>query len=212
MRKTLAIIFVLLTSLASFSFSYQTFNEGVIKLKDTEIKKNNSEIEKRIKSVFDINTYSKEDIKNIVKREFNLWDSDSDEISDLYLDSVIQVFSNTKYEIKEINYLSPESARITLIISIPDINILSSDSVQDKILKKTGEKFKTQTGFSLDEVYESKELLDKYALLFGTIYMEATIEEVRNIKTYNKNEVSYNLEKISGGWNFIDKSVNFFGK
>ena len=33
-----------------------------------------------------------------------------------------------------------------------------------------------------------------------------------NIKTYNKSEVSHQLEKNGDIWNFVDKSVNFFLK
>ena len=211
-RSTILLTFLLL-SLTVFSAStYNVVKEQNVKISETDIQKSNSEIEQRVKTVFNINSYSEEDIKNIVRKEYNLWSADSETIVNSFANTIKLVFSNVKYEIKEISYLTADSARITMTISVPDTSDIDSETTQAKMLAATEKRFKEKTGLSIEEASKTKELETKYAPVMSAVYFEILGENIKNIKTYNKNEVSYIMKKSKNNWIFEDESLNFFVK
>ena len=213
MKRSTILLTFLLFSLTIFSAStYNIVKAQNLKISETDIQKNNSEIEKRVKTVFDINSYSEEDIKNIVRKDYNLWSADSETVVNSFANTIKLVFSNVKYEIKEISYLTADNARITMTISIPDTSIVDSEAAQTKMLTDTEKRFKEKTGLSIDEASKTKELEAKYAPVMSAVYFEILGENIKNIKTYNKNEVSYIMKKNKNNWTFEDESLNFFVK
>lgn len=213
MKRSTILLTFLLFSLTIFSAStYNIVKAQNLKISETDIQKNNSEIEKRVKTVFDINSYSEEDIKNIVRKDYNLWSADSETVVNSFANTIKLVFSNVKYEIKEISYLTADSARITMTISVPDTSTVDSEAAHTKMLADTEKRFKEKTGLSIDEASKTKELEAKYAPVMSALYFEILGENIKNIKTYNKNEVSYIMKKNKSNWIFEDESLNFFVK
>ena len=213
MKRSAVLLTFLLFSLSIFSAStYNIVKAQNLKISETDIQKNNLEIEKRVKTVFDINSYSEEDIKNIVRKDYNLWSADSETVVNSFANTIKLVFSNVKYEIKEISYLTSDSARITMTISVPDTSTVDSEAAHTKMLADTEKRFKEKTGLSIDEASKTKELEAKYAPVMSALYFEILGENIKNIKTYNKNEVSYIMKKNKSNWIFEDESLNFFVK
>ncbi len=213
MKKSTILLTFLLFSLTVFSApAYNVIKAQNLKISETDIQKSNSEIEQRVKTVFNINSYSEEDIKNIVRKEYNLWSADSETIVNSFAGTIKLVFSNVKYEIKEISYLTSDSARITMTISVPDTSDIDTETTQTRILTATEKRFKEKTGLSIEEASKTKELEAKYAPVMSAVYFEILGENIKNIKTYNKNEVSYIMKKNKSNWIFEDESLNFFVK
>lgn len=213
MKRSLILLALLLFSLTVFSnTSYKVIKAPNLNISEANIQKNNLEIEQRVKTVFSISAYSDEDIKNIIKKEYNLWSADSDATVDSYANTIKLVFSNVKYEIKEINYLTPESAKIQMTISVPDTSGIFSDDQQNNMLAVTEKRFKDKTGLSVENALKTKELEAKYTPIMSSIYFEVLGENIKNIKSFTKSDVSYNMKKSKNNWIFEDESLNFFVK
>ena len=58
---------------------------------------------------------------------------------------------------------------------------------------------------------KDNKLMKKYESLLITLYMETSSEEIKNIKTYDKEETVYTMKKNGNVWNFENNAVNFFG-
>ena len=71
MKKTLISVIFLIFSLTVFG-NYTVTQGANVKLSEKELKANNMEIENRVKTVFDINSYSTEEVKSIIWREYPL--------------------------------------------------------------------------------------------------------------------------------------------
>ena len=210
MKKTLIPVIFLLFSLMLLGNYTVTQGTGV-KLSEKELKANNTEIENRVKTVFDINSYSPEELRSIIWREYpNLTSSPSEE-ADVFINYIKSVFSNTKYEIKSINYTDSNTAKVILSVSIPNPDELSSDAKQAEIEKTVEKKFTEKTGVTYSALEKDKNLMKKYEPLLLRLYMETSTEEIKNIKTYNKEESVYTMKKSGNVWNFENNAVNFFG-
>ena len=210
MKKTLIPVIFLLFSLMLLGNYTVTQGTGV-KLSEKELKANNTEIENRVKTVFDINSYSTEEVKSIIWREYPLLTSSSAEEADVFINYIKSLFTNTKYEIKRINYTDSNTAKLTLAVSIPNLDELSADEKQAEIEKKVEKKFTEKTGITYSALEKDNKLMKKYESLLITLYMETSSEEIKNIKTYNKEETVYTMKKNGNVWNFENNAVNFFG-
>ena len=210
MKKTLIPVIFLLFSLMLLGNYTVTQGTGV-KLSEKELKANNTEIENRVKTVFDINSYSPEEVKSIIWREYPLLTSSSTEEADVFINYIKSLFTNTKYEIKRINYTDSNTAKLTLAVSIPNLDELSADEKQAEIEKKVEKKFTEKTGVTYSALEKDDKLMKKYESLLITLYMETSSEEIKNIKTYNKEETVYTMKKNGNVWNFENNAVNFFG-
>lgn len=211
MKKTLIAAILFIFSFTLFSADYTVIVGKDVKLSEKEVASNNQSIENRVKSVFNINSYSPEEVKSIIRREYSLWDTDFTEETDVLINYIKSVFSNTKYEIKEINYTNVNTAKIVLTVSIPNLDELSSGAKQEEIEKKVEKKFSDKTGLTYTEIEKDKKLIKKYEALLVSLYMEVSSEEIKNIKTFNKEETVYTLKKSGSVWNFENNAVNFFG-
>ena len=210
MKKTLISVIFLLFSLTVFG-NYTVTQGTNVKLSEKELKANNTEIENRVKTVFDINSYSPEEIKSIIWREYPLLTSNSTEEADVFINYIKSLFANTRYEIKRINYTDSNTAKLTLAVSIPNLDELSAETKQAEIEKKVEKKFTEKTGVTYSALEKDNKLMKKYESLLITLYMEASSEEIKNIKTYNKEETVYTMKKTGNVWNFENNAVNFFG-
>ena len=210
MKKTLISVIFLIFSLTVFG-NYTVTQGANVKLSEKELKTNNTEIENRVKTVFDINSYSTEEVKSIIWREYPLLTSSSAEEADVFINYIKSLFTNTKYEIKRINYTDSNTAKLTLAVSIPNLDELSADEKQAEIEKKVEKKFTEKTGVTYSALEKDNKLMKKYESLLITLYMEASSEEIKNIKTYNKEETVYTMKKNGNVWNFENNAVNFFG-
>ena len=210
MKKTLISVIFLIFSLTVFG-NYTVTQGANVKLSEKELKANNTEIENRVKTVFDINSYSTEEVKSIIWREYPLLTSSSAEEADVFINYIKSLFTNTKYEIKRINYTDSNTAKLTLAVSIPNLDELSADEKQTEIEKKVEKKFTEKTGITYSALEKDNKLMKKYESLLITLYMETSSEEIKNIKTYNKEETVYTMKKNGNVWNFENNAVNFFG-
>ena len=210
MKKTLISVIFLIFSLTVFG-NYTVTQGANVKLSEKELKANNTEIENRVKTVFDINSYSTEEVKSIIWREYPLLTSSSAEEADVFINYIKSLFTNTRYEIKRINYTDSNTAKLTLAVSIPNLDELSADEKQAEIEKKVEKKFTEKTGITYSALEKDNKLMKKYESLLITLYMEASSEEIKNIKTYNKEETVYTMKKTGNVWNFENNAVNFFG-
>lgn len=193
------------------SADYTVTLENNVKLGEKEVKASNTEIENRVKTVFDISSYSPEEIKSIIWREYPLLTSNPGEEADIFINYIKSVFSNTKYEIKKITYTDSNTAKVTLSVSIPNLDELSSDAKQAEIEKKVEKKFNEKTGVSYTTLEKDSKLMEKYEALLIKLYTEVSSEEIKNIKTYNQEESVYTMKRNGGVWNFENNAVNFFG-
>ena len=210
MKKTLISVIFLIFSLTVFG-NYTVTQGANVKLSEKELKANNMEIENRVKTVFDINSYSPEEVKSIIWREYPLLTSSSTEEADVFINYIKSLFTNTKYEIKRINYTDSNTAKLTLAVSIPNLDELSADEKQAEIEKKVEKKFTEKTGITYSALEKDNKLMKKYESLLITLYMETSSEEIKNIKTYDKEETVYTMKKNGNVWNFENNAVNFFG-
>lgn len=210
MKKTLISVIFLIFSLTVFG-NYTVTQGANVKLSEKELKANNTEIENRVKTVFDINSYSTEEVKSIIWREYPLLTSSSAEEADVFINYIKSLFTNTKYEIKRINYTDSNTAKLTLAVSIPNLDELSADEKQAEIEKKVEKKFTEKTGITYSALEKDNKLMKKYESLLITLYMETSSEEIKNIKTYDKEETVYTMKKNGNVWNFENNAVNFFG-
>ena len=210
MKKTLISVIFLIFSLTVFG-NYTVTQGANVKLSEKELKANNMEIENRVKTVFDINSYSTEEVKSIIWREYPLLTSSSAEEADVFINYIKSLFTNTKYEIKRINYTDSNTAKLTLAVSIPNLDELSADEKQAEIEKKVEKKFTEKTGITYSALEKDNKLMKKYESLLITLYMETSSEEIKNIKTNNKEETVYTMKKNGNVWNFENNAVNFFG-
>ena len=210
MKKTLISVIFLIFSLTVFG-NYTVTQGANVKLSEKELKANNTEIENRVKTVFDINSYSPEEVKSIIWREYPLLTSSSAEEADVFINYIKSLFTNTKYEIKRINYTDSNTAKLTLAVSIPNLDELSAETKQAEIEKMVEKKFTEKTGITYSALEKDNKLMKKYESLLITLYMETSSEEIKNIKTYNKEETVYTMKKNGNVWNFENNAVNFFG-
>ena len=210
MKKTLISVIFLIFSLTVFG-NYTVTQGANVKLSEKELKANNTEIENRVKTVFDINSYSTEEVKSIIWREYPLLTSNSTEEAEVFINYIKSLFTNTRYEIKRINYTDSNTAKLTLAVSIPNLDELSADEKQAEIEKKVEKKFTEKTGITYSSLEKDNKLMKKYESLLITLYMETSSEEIKNIKTYNKEETVYTMKKNGNVWNFENNAVNFFG-
>lgn len=210
MKKTLISVLFLFFSFTLFSNYTVTLGNNV-KLSEKEVKANNTAIENRVKTVFNINSYSSEEVRSIIWREYPHLNSNSPEDTDIFINYIKSLFSSTKYEIKRINYTDNNTAKVTLMVSIPNLDELSADKKQAEIEKAVEKKFTESTGVTYAALEKDNNLMKKYEPVLIRLYMEVSTEEIKNIKTYSQEESVYTMKKNSNIWNFENNAVNFFG-
>ena len=93
--------------------------------------------------------------------------SSSAEEADVFINYIKSLFTNTKYEIKRINYTDSNTAKLTLAVSIPNLDELSADEKQAEIEKKVEKKFTEKTGITYSALEKDNKLMKKYESYSG---------------------------------------------
>ena len=198
MKKLITII-LFIFSLQIFAGQYQVTKQKNITLSKEQIEVENKKIEKTV------NEFPQKFVKEMKPYYFGLDNqvssSDTKEkefeqlmIKGLY-DFISEIYSNTKFDVKNIKYLSNTKVSVTYEVVIPDSDkILDDKEMKKRFLKKYGYEMKDDEDFlSTSEVKKRKDIMN-----------EMLRERVRNPKNYMIDKVTNELNKIGNEWKFKD--------
>ena len=198
MKKLITII-LFIFSLQIFAGQYQVTKQKNVTLSKEQIEVENKKIEKTV------NEFPQKFVKEMKLYYFGLGNqvssSDTKEkefeqlmIKGLY-DFISEIYSNTKFDVKNIKYLSNTKVSVTYEVVIPDSDkILDDREMKKRFFKKYGYEMKDDEDFlSPSEVKKRKDIIN-----------EMLREGVRNPKNYMTDKVTNELNKIGNEWKFKD--------
>ena len=198
MKKLITII-LFVFSIQIFAGQYQVTKQKNITLSKEQIEVENKKIEKTV------NEFPQKFVKEMKPYYFGLGNqvnsSDTKEkefeqlmIKGLY-DFISEIYSNTKFDVKNIKYLSNTKVSVTYEVVIPDSDkILDDKEMKKRFFKKYGYEMKDDEDFlSPSEVKKRKDIIN-----------EMLREGVRNPKNYMIDKVTNELNKIGNEWKFKD--------
>ena len=190
-------LFLLTTSLG-FSANYKVEVKPNVKIQQSEIEKNNLEIEK----VFLENT--KRDTSESIKEVDNQIAEQKDELGARFFGEILKGYMrNMEYRIKEINYNSNSSADLKFVLKAPKLNFnsLLGDEDQEKINKT----FEQKTGKSIKYLsnVSGEDFQKKWMPTLIDIVSKTVSDKIKNIKEFDEKEGTVEATKINGKWNII---------
>lgn len=203
-RAKSSFIPILFFLLYFLSFSYIATKEPSVKLGKKEIQLNNLLIEHTFKDSVTQNKFKIEKL-----------DDDSSSIPEemlqaAYISYVLLSIESktTKYEILEIHYLSPETALVSVRISIPDLDTLIRNKYfNDFIDKKLNEKLKNYYSADIEKLSD-QEINELYSLTFIVI-SEAILEYSPEIKDFKAQNITMKVTKTNNIWTLEDSIYNY---
>lgn len=195
--KKMLMLFLLTTSLG-FSANYKVEVKPNVKIQQSEIEKNNLEIEK----VFLENT--KRDTSESIKEVDNQIAEQKDELGARFFGEILKEYMrNMEYRIKEINYNSNSSADLKFVLKAPKLNFnsLLGDEDQEKINKT----FEQKTGKSIKYLsnVSGEDFQKKWMPTLIDIVSKTVSDKIKNIKEFDEKEGTVEATKINGKWNII---------
>ena len=195
--KKILILFLLTASLG-FSANYKVEVKPNVKIQQSEIEKNNLEIEK----VFLENT--KRDTLEGIKEVDNQIAEQKDELGARFFGEILKEYMrNMEYRIKEINYNSSSSADLKFVLKAPKLNFnsLLGDEDQEKINKT----FEQKTGKSIKYLsnVSGEDFQKKWMPTLIDIVSKTVSDKIKNIKEFDEKEGTVEATKINGKWNII---------
>ena len=195
--KKMLILFLLTASLG-FSANYKVEVKPNVKIQQSEIEKNNLEIEK----VFLENT--KRDTLEGIKEVDNQIAEQKDELGARFFGEILKEYMrNMEYRIKEINYNSSSSADLKFVLKAPKLNFnsLLGDEDQEKINKT----FEQKTGKSIKYLsnVSGEDFQKKWMPTLIDIVSKTVSDKIKNIKEFDEKEGTVEATKINGKWNII---------
>ena len=195
--KKILILFLLTASLG-FSANYKVEVKPNVKIQQSEIEKNNLEIEK----VFLENT--KRDTSESIKEVDNQIAEQKDELGARFFGEILKEYMrNMEYRIKEINYNSNSSADLKFVLKAPKLNFnsLLGDEDQEKINKT----FEQKTGKSIKYLsnVSGEDFQKKWMPTLIDIVSKTVSDKIKNIKEFDEKEGTVEATKINGKWNII---------
>ena len=195
--KKILILFLLTASL-EFSANYKVEVKPNVKIQQSEIEKNNLEIEK----VFLENT--KRDTLEGIKEVDNQIAEQKDELGARFFGEILKEYMrNMEYRIKEINYNSNSSADLKFVLKAPKLNFnsLLGDEDQEKINKT----FEQKTGKSIKYLsnVSGEDFQKKWMPTLIDIVSKTVSDKIKNIKEFDEKEGTVEATKINGKWNII---------
>ena len=195
--KKILILFLLTASLG-FSANYKVEVKPNVKIQQSEIEKNNLEIEK----VFLENT--KRDTLEGIKEVDNQIAEQKDELGARFFGEILKEYMrNMEYRIKEINYNSSSSADLKFVLKAPKLNFnsLLGDEDQEKINKT----FEQKTGKSIKYLsnVSGEDFQKKWMPTLIDIISKTVSDKIKNIKEFDEKEGTVEATKINGKWNII---------
>ena len=196
MKKMLMLF--LLTASLGFSANYKVEVKPNVKIQQSEIEKNNLEIEK----VFLENT--KRDTSESIKEVDNQIAEQKDELGARFFGEILKEYMrNMEYRIKEINYNSNSSADLKFVLKAPKLNFnsLLGDEDQEKINKT----FEQKTGKSIKYLsnVSGEDFQKKWMPTLIDIVSKTVSDKIKNIKEFDEKEGTVEATKINGKWNII---------
>lgn len=198
MRMKKMLMLFLLTASLGFSANYKVEVKPNVKIQQSEIEKNNLEIEK----VFLENT--KRDTSESIKEVDNQIAEQKDELGARFFGEILKEYMrNMEYRIKEINYNSNSSADLKFVLKAPKLNFnsLLGDEDQEKINKT----FEQKTGKSIKYLsnVSGEDFQKKWMPTLIDIISKTVSDKIKNIKEFDEKEGTVEATKINGKWNII---------
>lgn len=189
---------ILLTASLGFSANYKVEVKPNVKIQQSEIEKNNLEIEK----VFLENT--KRDTLEGIKEVDNQIAEQKDELGARFFGEILKEYMrNMEYRIKEINYNSSSSADLKFVLKAPKLNFNSLLEVEDQ--EKINKTFEQKTGKSIKYLsnVSGEDFQKKWMPTLIDIISKTVSDKIKNIKEFDEKEGTVEATKINGKWNII---------
>lgn len=196
MKKIL--ILFLLTASIGFSANYKVEVKPNVKIQQSEIEKNNLEIEK----VFLENT--KRDTLEGIKEVDNQIAEQKDELGARFFGEILKEYMrNMEYRIKEINYNSNSSADLKFVLKAPKLNFNSLLGAEDQ--EKINKTFEQKTGKSIKYLsnVSGEDFQKKWMPTLIDIISKTVSDKIKDIKEFDEKEGTVEATKINGKWNII---------
>ena len=198
MRMKKMLMLFLLTASLGFSANYKVEVKPNVKIQQSEIEKNNLEIEK----VFLENT--KRDTLEGIKEVDNQITEQKDELGARFLGEILKEYMrNMEYRIKEINYNSSSSADLKFVLKAPKLNFNSLLEAEDQ--EKINKTFEQKTGKSIKYLsnVSGEDFQKKWMPTLIDIVSKTVSDKIKNIKEFDEKEGTVEATKINGKWNII---------
>lgn len=195
--KKILILFLLTASL-EFSATYKVEVKPNVKIQQSEIEKNNLEIEK----VFLENT--KRDTSESIKEVDNQIAEQKDELGARFFGEILKEYMrNMEYRIKEINYNSNSSADLKFVLKAPKLNFNSLLGAEDQ--EKINKTFEQKTGKSIKYLsnVSGEDFQKKWMPTLIDIISKTVSDKIKDIKEFDEKEGTVEATKINGKWNII---------
>ena len=195
--KKILILFLLTASLG-FSANYKVEVKPNVKIQQSEIEKNNLEIEK----VFLENT--KRDTLEGIKEVDNQIAEQKDELGARFFGEILKEYMrNMEYRIKEINYNSSSSADLKFVLKAPKLNFKSLLGAEDQ--EKINKTFEQKTGKSIKYLsnVSGEDFQKKWMPTLIDIISKTVSDKIKDIKEFDEKEGTVEVTKINGKWNII---------
>ena len=188
----------LLTASLGFSANYKVEVKPNVKIQQSEIEKNNLEIEK----VFLENT--KRDTLEGIKEVDNQIAEQKDELGARFFGEILKEYMrNMEYRIKEINYNSNSSADLKFVLKAPKLNFNSLLGAEDQ--EKINKTFEQKTGKSIKYLsnVSGEDFQKKWMPTLIDIVSKTVSDKIKDIKEFDEKEGTVEATKINGKWNII---------
>lgn len=198
MRMKKMLMLFLLTASLGFSANYKVEVKPNVKIQQSEIEKNNLEIEK----VFFENT--KRDTLEGIKEVDNQIAEQKDELGARFFGEILKEYMrNMEYRIKEINYNSSSSADLKFVLKAPKLNLNSLLGAEDQ--EKINKTFEQETGKSMKYLsnVSGEDFQKKWMPTLIDIISKTVSDKIKNIKEFDEKEGTVEATKINGKWNII---------
>ena len=198
MRMKKMLMLFLLTASLGFSANYKVEVKPDVKIQQSEIEKNNLEIEK----VFLENT--KRDTLEGIKEVDNQIAEQKDELGARFLGEILKEYMrNMEYRIKEINYNSNSSADLKFVLKAPKLNFNSLLGAEDQ--EKINKTFEQKTGKSIKYLsnVSGEDFQKKWMPTLIDIISKTVSDKIKDIKEFDEKEGTVEATKINGKWNII---------
>ena len=191
MKKIL--VLCLLTASLGFSANYKVEVKPNVKIQQSEIEKNNLEIEK----VFLENT--KRDTLEGIKEVDNQIAKQKDELGARFFGEILKGYMrNMEYRIKEVNYNSSSSADLKFVLKAPKLNFNSLLGAEDQ--EKINKTFEQKTGKSIKYLsnVSGEDFQKKWMPTLIDIISKTVSDKIKNIKEFDEKEGTVEATKING--------------
>ena len=198
MRMKKMLMLFLLTASLGFSANYKVEVKPNVKIQQSEIEKNNLEIEK----VFLENI--KRDTLEGIKEVDNQIAEQKDELGARFLGEILKEYMrNMEYRIKEINYNSNSSADLKFVLKAPKLNFNSLLGAEDQ--EKINKTFEQKTGKSIKYLsnVSGEDFQKKWMPTLIDIISKTVSDKIKDIKEFDEKEGTVEATKINGKWNII---------